>query len=390
MNGRRLALSGAVFSLPQPIFLVIEDVGWWQGYDGAAQNEPFRTGFCRRHCLDDYRALTRLARRLSMRLAIGLVLGEWDRTNFLKDVQGATWMGTAWDNSINQGPWLDETAQYLNDHRQFLEIALHGICHEFWQDGQMHRTEFHDASGQMRPEAVVRRHLEAYATLLSQNGLGGFPRFFIPPALYHSFGNGRESMQAILKSFGIDYVATRFSKARLYAKPQHPRLAWECGIGLVERGLSPVNWDVAAAPPRLCDDNSPILALHWANLLHPDAERNHEVVDAWADMLATKAAGLDFILAEELAACWCQAAAYFLADFRKESNSIVIDLGAIPTLPCFTGAIALKIRDEQSQTWHVHGANVVGQTTGEDSTTTRYLLPEPRSTKIVISRNHHR
>ena len=378
-----MALSGAVFSLPQPIFLVIEDVGWWQGYDGSARNEPFRNGFCRRHCLDDYRALTRLARRLSMRIAIGLVLGEWDRTNFLKDVPGATWLGKAWDNGINQGSCLDEAAQYLNDHRQFLEIALHGICHEFWHDGQMQRTEFHDARGQMRPEEVVRHHLEAYATLLSQNGIGSYPRLFIPPALYHSFGNGQESMQAILKSFGIDYVTTRFCKTLFHTAPQHPRLAWECGIGLIERGLSPVNWDVAAAPPILGDDN-PVLALHWANLLHPDADKNDEVVDAWANMLIEKASGLDFILAEDLAACWCQTAAYFLADFREESNSIIIDLGAIPKLPCFTGAIAVKIRDDQSITWRFQGAKVVGRKTGDDAITTISLLPEPRSTKIEI------
>ncbi|MCM0081750.1 hypothetical protein L4X63_09130 [Geomonas sp. Red32] len=383
MNGRWLALGGAVFSLPQPIFLVIEDVGWWQGYDGSARNEPFRNGFCRRHCLADYRALTRLAKRLSMRVALGLVLGEWDRTNFLKDVPGATWMGTAWDNRINQGPWLDETAQYLKDHRQFLEIALHGICHEYWQDGQMLRTEFHDASGQTRPGALVREHLEAYATLLSQNGLGDYPRLFIPPALHHSFGNGQESMQAILESFGINFVTTRFGKTRFHAEPQHPRIAWECGVGLVERGLSPVNWDVAAAPPLLGDDN-PILALHWANLLHPDAEHNDEIVDAWADMLLEKGAGLDFMLAEELAACWCQTAAYYLADFREESNSVIIDLAAIPKLPCFTGVITIKIRDEESKRWQFRGAQVVGQTTGDDAITTISLLPEPRCTKIEV------
>ena len=384
MNGKQLSLGGTVFSLPQPIFLVIEDVGWWQGYDGSVKNEPFRNGFCRRHCLDDYRALTRLAKRLSMRIAIGMVLGEWDRTNFLKVVTGATWMGEAWDNRINQGPWLEAAAQYLCAHRQFLEIAVHGICHEFWQNGQMERSEFHDESGQMRSEAIVRRHLEAYATLLAQNGLGDYPRLFIPPALFHSFGNGRESIQATLKSFGIEYITTRFSKARLYAVPQHPRLAWECGVGLLERGLSPVSWDMAAAAPILLDDNQ-VIALHWGNLLHPDPDQNHEIVDRWADMLTAKAAGLDFILAEDLAACWRQAAAYFLADFRQEANSIIIDLKAVPKLPCFTGVIALKIKEAQAKTRHFNGAKIVGQITGEDAIATIFLLPEPHQIKIEIS-----
>ena len=68
-------------------------------------------------------------------------------------------------------------------------------------------------------------------------------------------------------------------------------------MGLVERGLSPVSWDTATAAPIWLDDNL-VIALHWGNLLHPDPERNHEIVDRWADMLTAKAAGLDFILAE--------------------------------------------------------------------------------------------
>jgi hypothetical protein len=120
-------LADTVFSLPMPIFVVIADVGWWQGVDGSSWNEPFRNRFSRRHCLADYRALSRLAKRLSMRIALGMVMGEWDRTNFLRDVVGATWMGTSWNNTSNKGPWLDETAHYLRDRSSCLELALHGI-----------------------------------------------------------------------------------------------------------------------------------------------------------------------------------------------------------------------------------------------------------------------
>jgi hypothetical protein len=190
-------------------------------------------------------------------------------------------------------------------------------------------------------------------------------------------------MQAILRSFGIEYITTRFSKARLYATPQHPRLAWECGVGLVERGLSPVSWDMATAAPVWLDDN-PVIALHCGNLLHPDPGQNHEIVDRWADMLTAKAAGLDFILAEDLAACWRQAAAYFLADIRREANSIIIDLKAVPKLPCFTGVIALKIKETQAKTWHFHGAKIMGQITGEDAIATIFLVPEPHQMKIEI------
>ncbi|MBE0582155.1 MAG: hypothetical protein IH612_00175, partial [Desulfofustis sp.] len=73
-------------SLPLPLFLVVEDVGWWQGEDGSARGEPFRNRFPRRHCLADYQALVGLSKRLGMRIAIAMVLGEWDTTNLLSEV----------------------------------------------------------------------------------------------------------------------------------------------------------------------------------------------------------------------------------------------------------------------------------------------------------------
>lgn len=44
-------------TLPMPLFVVLEDVGWRQGRDGSAGQEPYRTGMARRHCLADYEAL---------------------------------------------------------------------------------------------------------------------------------------------------------------------------------------------------------------------------------------------------------------------------------------------------------------------------------------------
>jgi hypothetical protein len=69
----QISIADLTVSIPMPIFLVVEDVGWWQGKDGSAGNEPFRNGFPRRHCLADYQALVRLARRLKMRIALGMV-----------------------------------------------------------------------------------------------------------------------------------------------------------------------------------------------------------------------------------------------------------------------------------------------------------------------------
>ncbi len=368
-----------------PIYLVIEDVGWWQGSDGSANNQPYRNSFCRRHCLDDYRALFRLAKKLNMRIALGMVLGEWDRTNFLKNVTGATWLGSSWDNSINQGKWLDETAQYLTDHKDYLEIAMHGLCHEFWQNGLMERSEFHDGSGVMRQEDIIRSHLEAFGTLLDQNKLPGIPRLFIPPALNHSFGNGKKSMQALLYEYGIRFVATDFSRARQYSPPLHEKISWECGVGLLERGKAPVSWNQAATLP-IWDFTGPVLPLHWGNLLHPDPRENDAVIDRWADFLLAAATRIDRMIAENLDSCWQQAAVSLLACLQGNDQELSIDLHRVPEeISCRSKAFSVKFQGRPTRSLKCRGARIISCRQELPDLYTLAVVPDKGQKKIVIS-----
>lgn len=368
-------------SVPMPVFLVIEDVGWWQGVDGSFRQEPYRNDLIRPHCLEDYQALAHLAKRLSMRIALGMVMCEWDRTDFLKDIPGATWMGRAWNNQKNRWRSLDRAADYLNAHDHLLEIALHGVGHEFWHNGQMERSEFHDRDGNMRSENIINRHLEAFTRLLDQNHIHGAPRLFIPPALNHSFGN--HSIQTLLRRFGIDYVTARFSRARQFKAPRHPKLTWESGVTLLERGMAPVAWNVAASPP-VWIVSQPILPLHWANLLDAQPERNIEIVDPWADMLIAKTSGPDLILAEDTAACWRQAAVYYLAEIKNENNQIVINLGALPRFSSVRGAFYVKIQGQWDGSWCCSGAKIVEQKQVSEDLLTLKLLPEQGEQNVIL------
>lgn len=374
----------ATVSLPMPLYLLIEDVGWWRGGDGSAYQEPYRNRFSRDHCLADYEALTALARRLSMRIGLGMVLGEWDRNDCLQDVPGATWMGKDWTNSRNRGPWLDEVAGYLNDNREYLEITLHGLCHEFWEDGVMQRSEFHDAVGLMRPAHIIRGHLDAFAAILAQNGVDTFPRLFVPPALYHSFGNGRQSFQAILGEYGIRYVITRFARARQYSSPLHDRITWEEGVLLLERGMSPVSWEVPAAVPPL-HVSGPVIALHWANLLHPDSARNIDVITVWADAIAAAADNLGTVLARDVADCFQQAAAYYLADMSVGHGCVKIDLQRLPSLVSLTGPIRIKVQDNRKRRWICRGGRILRCLVDAGGAQTLEVLPDPRLKKLQLS-----
>jgi hypothetical protein len=226
-----------------PIFLVIEDVGWWQGADGSADKQPFRTGFTRRHCLDDHRALDRLGKKLHMRVVLGMVLGEWGRTNLLQDIAGATWLGSGWDNHINQGKWLDETARSLCDHQDTLEIAMHGLCDEFWQDGLVERSEFHDSNGAMRSEQILRSHLEAFGTLLATTTCRLGRDCSSPRLCTTVSATVKNQCRPSCMGMALTMWSLIFRGPGNMPHPCMKKLPGECGVGLLERGTSPVAWN---------------------------------------------------------------------------------------------------------------------------------------------------
>jgi hypothetical protein len=368
--------------LPMPVFPVIEDVGWHQGQDGSAVQQPYRNAFPRHHCLADYQALVRLADRLGVRIGLGMVLCEWDRDNLLREIEGATWMGNHWNNQENLGPWLDEAAEYLRSQKGSLELGVHALCHEFWQEGKMERSEFHDRHGHMRRRELIRSHLDAFGMILKQNGFSEFPRLFIPPALNHSFGN--ESMQALLSEYGIRHVVTRFSRAQRFAPPIHEMITWECGVGLLERGLSPVPWNMSACSPGW-DFSGPILPLHWGNLLHPDPERNRDIVGGWADMLLAGTAGPETILAENYDACWRQAAVFYFAKLSVDGESVVIDLTALPKdMPDGRGSFFLKVQSLSSKKIDARGSQILSEHSDGSGISTLQLLSEQEKDTIRI------
>jgi hypothetical protein len=362
--------------IPMPVFPIIEDVGWWQGEDGSAFQQPYRNAFPRRHCLADYQALVRLADKLGVRIGLGMVLGEWDRTNYLSGITGATWMGSHWNNEINQGPWLDETADYLRTNQDSFELGLHALCHEFWCKGKMERSEFHDRNGTMRSREVIKSHLDAFGTILEQNGFSEFPRLFVPPALNHSFGNDKESLQALLHNYGIRYVITRFSRARCFSPPHHEKMTWECGVGLLERGLAPVPWNMSASLPSW-DFSGPILPLHWGNLLHPDPEQSKNIIDGWAEMLLAGTTGPDRILAVNYDTCWRQAAIFFYGKLSLEASSIVVDLRTLPKdMPNSIESFYLKVRGYRSTQIRIQGAQMISDHLDDNNIRTLQLLPK--------------
>lgn len=273
--------------VPMPIQVVIDDVGWWSGKDGSKWQEPYRTGIDRNHVVADYEAIIRLGKALDIRPQAAMVLCEWDRENILKDLPTSTWMRAKWDNSKWAGPWLEEAADAITRNKEHFEFTMHGIGHEWWENGAFTRAEWATEDGTMRPRDLVERHLDFFSELMVQNKLGDFPESFIPTAFNHGFGltgNHKVSMAELLKKRGVNYINTPFGQIQNRELIQYETFGFDSGVMTIDRGRDLLDWNNIGLIPS-GEIKGPTCGMHWPNLLHEDPERNSEVVEGWVKLL---------------------------------------------------------------------------------------------------------
>jgi hypothetical protein len=339
---------GVTVLIPMPIQVVIDDVGWWSGEDGSERQEPFRTGIDRCHVPADYQAIVELGRSLGIRPQAAMVLCEWDTENVLRTLPESTWMGTAWDNRRWRGPWLEEAAAIIRENAAHIELTIHGLGHEHWESGRFTRAEWADEKGRMRPREQVEAHLDAFEAILAQHRLGALPRSFVPTAFRHGFGRteGRSvSMAEILARRGVTYVNTPFSSMANADAVQHGVFGIDSGVMTVDRGDDLLDWNVIGEVPR-GDLAGPTCGLHWPNLLHPDPERNPEIVAGWVALLAPYGGRAGTMLSPDSVSFQRQLAHHVRTRVAVSGETITLDFHETDALPAHLGAgpFTVKIR----------------------------------------------
>lgn len=344
-------------TIPMAIQVVIDDVGWWRGDDDSARGGPYRTGCPRAHVPADYLAIADLGRRLGMRPQAAMVLCEWDTEGILRDLPSSTWQGAAWDNAGRQGPWLDETAAHLRDHRAHIEIALHGIGHEYWAGGSPTRAEWHDRDGAMRPAGVVRAHLDYFGRLLSRHAMGDFPSAFVPAAFLHRFGG---ELAPLLAEYGIRHASTPFASMHRSRETDAADFGFEGGVLTVDRGTDLCAWNETGAHPA-GEIAGPVCGMHWPNLLHRDPARNGEAVDRWAALLQPYDSRFDRMLAPDTAAGFAQLVYHRWTGLSVAGEMVTCDFRRVDAAPApgVPGTFSLKVAAGADAAFHFDGLELL-------------------------------
>lgn len=273
-------------ALPRAVQLVIDDVGWREGWRLDDQGGPFRAGVDRLLEPADYQAIADLGRQLHIRPTAAMILREWDLHNRCATVPTATPEGAAWDNTARHGDWMAAAAEIVRTQAGHLELALHGVGHEHWQDGVMTRAEYYGRQpGTKWPWEVLQAHLKLFGDLLDDHGLGRaaghrFPQHFVPCAFCYLWDEtDPESTGALIAGAGTRYGSTPFASLSGTPTPLAIDGGVDHGLMVLDRGSNGVPWYVYDTVP---------------------AQVMGEVVDEDAAFLADLAAGAPALSAEEL------------------------------------------------------------------------------------------
>ena len=73
---------------------------------------------------------------------------------------------------------------YVKDNAAYIEFGLHGIAHDYWQNGVKSKGEFascdYKTGHKVRPYSEMQGHLECFKKLIDQYGIS-FPKSFVAP-----------------------------------------------------------------------------------------------------------------------------------------------------------------------------------------------------------------
>lgn len=278
--------------IPEGFLLVVDDVGWW--LEGAKRYHVDIPDSAiaqrdRPYCFEDYQSLVEIGKALDMRVLCGFTIGEWDRDRLLAKVPNSNMYGSKWINAevLEHAERLDAVSDYINANAPYIEMAVHGLNHMYWNDetGECIFAEYYrNENGQrvmLKPD-IMRQHLDAWFEIYRRNRFTAPVDKLIPCCFMYNYSDSDREMSWILKDYGIKYVSTPFGSMG-YDTPEQPVGACiENGILTTDRtkDLSPWHELDAKTPDVL---KSSYYGTHWPHFTALNPADNMKTVARWVE-----------------------------------------------------------------------------------------------------------
>jgi hypothetical protein len=162
---------------------------------------------------------------------------------------------------------------------------------------------------------------------MQQHQLGPFPTTFVPTAFLHGFGQTpghNVSMAEILSRHGIKYINTPFHNMYNASAVKNKYFGFDADVLTIDRGEDVLPWDATGVAPTGYL-HGPTCGMHWANLIHPDPDRNSEVVRSWVDFLLPYQNGEKTMLASDSGSFQSQLLYHECTEITQNGNTIQFD-----------------------------------------------------------------
>jgi hypothetical protein len=317
--------------------LVLDDVGWREGWPLNETGGPFRAGIDRLLDARDYHAIADIGAALNVRPTAAMILCEWDRENVCAQHPTATQPGAGWDNSSRAGEWSDAAAAVFLRRAGHIELCLHGVGHEHWECGVPTRAEWYGGKGEKWDWDALLGHLDCFRAILDQHGLGpdaghGFPIHCVPAAFCYEWDEGDPTdTGALMATAGVRLVSTPFSGSLHRRTPLlAPDGGLDHGVLVIDRGNTGVPWYELDAVPGEGAQYHSICGIHWPNILRADPDENHLSVQRWVEYLRTVARQPGVMLAANIRECFAQWAYHTFAHMESTAEGFVLDTTGVP------------------------------------------------------------
>lgn len=314
--------------IPEPLQIVMDDLGWFCGKDGREKMEPARTGITRRHCSLDYEIVNEIGRRLGMKINCAFVMGEWDSDNRLKNIPGLSPYGTNWDNASYFDKEEAKRCVEVINSSEFIDIAIHGLHHTYYVDGYDYNNSdyYHKKNDKWDyiPESEIRARLDACYDLMEYNGFKKNINSFVPP----SFRYATDHLSKILKDYNIKYISTIFDM--VFNRNDLSIVEIEDEIIVLDRNNNMIPWYEMETNLDRATVVRGIFGCHWANVCHKNPKENYKLADSWVNYFERCKKTFGIILSESIAFCATQSVYKKYSMISENNEEFVIDLNNIP------------------------------------------------------------
>lgn len=334
------------FVIPSSLQLVVDDVGWFRGWDSREAGGSARTGMPRLHTAADYEAIDRLGRKIGMKILCAFVMGDWDPDNRLRSIPYIADPEKGWDNAASIDRDEAERCADVIRSSSGIEIAIHGLVHNCFIPGVPYGNSdyYFRRSGELTfiGKDDTRRKLDAFFDLLNYWDFRKPVRAFVPPNFVYRWGEIAE----VLREYGILFASTVFADddMEVPAGPRPEEAGVDCGVIVLDRNNNPIRWKEPAADPRGLPPFHGIFGCHWPNLLSLEPSENAAVTENWAAYFGNAKDEFDLILSRDISFAASQTLFRRFALLREEKGGCSIDLHTVPTAPGRGKSFVLRSR----------------------------------------------